>query len=333
MKAGKLSQNVYMRSIQKQVHTDETRLLAGPGYGISCSAVQTKGEEVFVFAVEQVDCAGEWKNLEKNTPVELGLLAACNALAAAGASPIGIQLSILFPTEYNEQQLRDLVQQVDRACVAKEILLMHVDTQVTRAVRAPYLTLTAVGRAPHATFVTGTLEPGMDILAVNWVGMEGTVLLAQSKEEELRTRYAQPFLDRAKAFGAYFDIASEAAVAAQSGAGAMYAVAEGGIFAALWEFAERAGVGLEIDLKKIPIRQETVEICEFFDINPYKLCSSGCLLIGTKHTAVTVDALTQAGATVVSIGHATDGKDRVLWNREERRFLERPQPDEITRWM
>ena len=34
-----------------------------------------------------------------------------------------------------------------------------------------------------------------------------------------------------------------------------------------------SGVGLEIDLKKIPIRQETIEICEFFDLNPYKLLS------------------------------------------------------------
>ena len=46
----------------------------------------------------------------------------------------------------------------------------------------------------------------------------------------------------------------------------MHDVTEGGIFGALWEMAEASGVGLEIDLKKIPIRQETVEVCEFFYI-------------------------------------------------------------------
>ena len=40
---------------------------------------------------------------------------------------------------------------------------------------------------------------------------------------------------------------------------AMHDVTEGGIFGALWEMAEASGVGLEIDVKKIPIRQETVE--------------------------------------------------------------------------
>ncbi len=33
----------------------------------------------------------------------------------------------------------------------------------------------------------------------------------------------------------------------------------------MWELAQRAGVGLEIDLKKIPLKQETVEICEFLE--------------------------------------------------------------------
>ena len=63
---------------------------------------------------------------------------------------------------------------------------------------------------------------------------------------------------------AYISVQSEAAVAVTSGVSAMHDVTEGGIFGALWEMAEASGVGLEIDLKKIPIRQETVEVCEVF---------------------------------------------------------------------
>ena len=49
-----------------------------------------------------------------------------------------------------------------------------------------------------------------------------------------------------------------------------------------------SGVGLEIDLKKIPIRQETIEICEFFDLNPYKLLSGGSLLLAAADGTVTI---------------------------------------------
>ena len=74
----------------------------------------------------------------------------------------------------------------------------------------------------------------------------------------------------------------EAATAVKSGVGAMHDVTEGGIFGALWELAEASGVGLEIELKKIPLKQETVEICEFFGINPYELISSGVMLMAAK---------------------------------------------------
>ena len=50
---------------------------------------------------------------------------------------------------------------------------------------------------------------------------------------------------------------------------------EGGFLSALWKMAEASQVGLEMDFSKVPIRQETIEICEIFDINPYKLNSEG----------------------------------------------------------
>ena len=93
--------------------------------------------------------------------------------------------------------------------------------------------------------------------------------------------------------------------------------------------AQAAGVGLEIELKKIPIRQETVEICEFFDINPYKLISGGCMLIAAKNGEQLQGMLEKQGIPASLIGSTTSGNDRVLLNGEERRFLEHAQTDEI----
>lgn len=62
----------------------------------------------------------------------------------------------------------------------------------------------------------------------------------------------------------------------------MHDVSEGGVFAALWEMAEGAGVGLTIDMKKLPLRQETVEVCEFCNVNPYELRSGGSLIIAIR---------------------------------------------------
>ena len=124
-------------------------------------------------------------------------------------------------------------------------------------------------------------------------------------------------------------VLSEAAVAVRSGVSAMHDVTEGGIFGALWEMAEASGVGLEIDIKKIPIRQETVEVCEFFGINPYQLISSGCMLMAAEDGNMLVRELEKAGIPATIIGKATEGNDRVLINADEQRFLEPPKTDEL----
>ena len=111
----------------------------------------------------------------------------------------------------------------------------------------------------------------------------------------------------------------------KSGVRAMHDVTTGGIFGALWELAEASGVGLDITLKKIPIRQETVEICEFFDINPYQIASGGSLLMAAEDGNRLVMDLVKEGIPAVVVGKATAGNDRVLINEEERRFLEPPR--------
>ncbi len=109
----------------------------------------------------------------------------------------------------------------------------------------------------------------------------------------------------------------------------MHDVTEGGIFGALWELAESSGIGLEIDLKKIPVRQETIEVCEFFQINPYELISSGCMLMAAADGSRLVRELEKQGIHAAMIGKATGGNDRLVWNGEERRFLVPPQADEL----
>ena len=142
-------------------------------------------------------------------------------------------------------------------------------------------------------------------------------------------RLPRHFIEDAKAFAGLLSVAPEAACAGKSGVSAMHAVSEGGIFGALWELADCAGVGLSVDLKKIPVRQETIEISEFFHINPYEMLSGGSLLLVTDHGLELVDLLGKEHIPAAVIGRTTAGNDRVLTSNEEIRYLEPPKMDEI----
>ena len=126
------------------------------------------------------------------------------------------------------------------------------------------------------------------------------------------------------------EVAREA-VTIGHGAAAMQDLSEGGIFGALWEIADGAGIGLDVALKRIPIQQETVEICEFFGLNPYQMLSTGALLIAAADGEGLVQKMALEGIPSAVIGRTTSGKERILRNGEEVRYLDKPQMDEMYR--
>lgn len=323
MKAGKLKESILKRSVLKQLHTRRNDVIVSPAVGGDYGALSVDDELVIVMSSDPITLTG-------GAIGSSAIVAACNDVACSGATPMGVSVTMLLPTFYNEETLRGIMKDMDDACEKCGVDIISGHTEVTRAVKEPLIMVTAMGTVNKEQMLhSSKVRAGMDIVATKWVGLEGTAILAKEKEAELRERYAQPFIDNAKVFGQMMSIIPEAAVAMKSGASAMHDVSEGGIFGALWELAESAGVGLEIELKKIPIRQETIEICEFFDLNPYKILSGGCLLIATWDGNGMVREMEKAGISAVVIGKATDNNDRVLLNEDERRFLETTQTDEL----
>ena len=53
------------------------------------------------------------------------------------------------------------------------------------------------------------------------------------------------------------------------------ACGHGGVYGGLWQLSQIIGAGLSIRQREIPVLQETVEIAEHFDQNPYMLHSAG----------------------------------------------------------
>lgn len=179
--------------------------------------------------------------------------------------------------------------------------------------------------------ITGLLSPGDELVVVGAVALRGTVLLAQKEYEELRKYFSEGFLWNCLNLGKDYGICGKTCshMAEEAGAGALYSVGEGGILSALWKMAEASQVGLWANLRRIPIRQETIEVCEHFDLNPYYLLSEGALLIGISSGESLVQEYRRMGLPAAVIGQTNRGNDRLLYSGENARYLDRPARDEI----
>ena len=323
MKIGKVPENVLKRSVMKQLHYKRDEVVLGPGIGEDCAALALAEDEILVMSTDPI--TGTAKDIGK-----LAIQITANDLASAEAEPIGVMLTILLPDGTREIALKRIMEQMECACREAKMQILGGHTEVTAVVNQPVVNVAGVAKAKKGSLIsTAGARAGMDIVVSKWVGIEGTMIFAKEKEAELKEHFPADFVDTAIGFDRYLSVVPEAAVATQSSVAAMHDVTEGGLFGALWEMAEASGVGLEIDLKKIPIRQETVEICEYFDVNPYGLISSGMMLMASADGNALVLALQEAGIPATVIGKATEGNDRVIIRDEERRFLEPPKTDEL----
>ena len=168
-----------------------------------------------------------------------------------------------------------------------------------------------------------------DLVLTKWIGFEGMLRIADEKEEELRKRFAPGFMKQIHSFESQIFAFEEIEKAQELGAKKIWQIGEGGILAALWNVAKETESGLEIDLKKLEIRQETIEVCEYFRLNPYQLASAGSMLILAQDGETMAEALREAGVQATVIGRLTDNNDKIIRNGEEIRYIDRPAPDEI----
>ena len=180
----------------------------------------------------------------------------------------------------------------------------------------------------------------LDIVMTGFAGLYGSVALANDKFELLKGRYPAAFLEGAKEQQRLLWQIPEAAPAGKSDDGSVYSFAEkgivgmyllskGGVFAGLWNMGKLAGVGLKVYLKSIPIKQETVEICNFFDVNPYRMQSKGSCLLLTENGGRLKNRLLERGIFSEVIGVTTENNDRIVINGEQKRYLEKRYEDAL----
>lgn len=167
----------------------------------------------------------------------------------------------------------------------------------------------------------------MKIILAGYIALEATHKLIENEKPALSCRFSDRFLNLSDEMTRREMISHDSIykipdIAGQPDSdGNIIEISDMGIFGSLWELAENKETGITVDLQKISIRQETLEICEWMNVNPYTYPSKGSWLIRTENACELLSILNKAGITASLIGEETDTKDRIVVNEDEKRFL------------
>lgn len=324
MKKGKISQNQWNRSVDKKILYRSKRLVERP----------SAGSETLTYRLLPETVVGSTMQNETGPVETLGKKAfyrMYNALLAAGTRAEGMQVQLLLPASASEQQIKNIMGQLGQYGAAYEVDTGKVHTEISELVKAPLLTLAGFGKQSKRETGSSRFRPGQQIIMTKWAGAAGAAELAYVEKESLTQYFPAVYVDEAieylweKTGGEpLFSVEKEIESAWDMGVRAFHNVAKNGVFGALWELAEMSHSGLEVDFEAIPVRQESIEICEQYDVNLYEADSLGSLLIGTERGEELVRRLRAEGIPAVIIGRVTDGNDRTICRGEETRFLTPP---------
>ena len=180
------------------------------------------------------------------------------------------------------------------------------------------------------------------IILVGYVGLEGSLKIAKEKEEELRSYFSKHFMNQVKKCKEHLissqvldEIKGKEGHSEENEEDILISLGADekskSLWSAMWHFCETYETGFEIESFLIPIRQETIEICQFARLNPYQLSSGGSHLIITSQWEKVMLKLKEDRVVSEIIGETTKKKARLIKRGDYIRHLPRPESRSPTR--
>ena len=305
LETGKLDSDLLKEIVFGKIKYRSDDVKVRPGIGEDC-AVMDFGDYDCVMSTDPISSAVS----------DIGRLAihiTCNDIASKGVQPLGIMLAVMLPEGTTDKDVEHIMKQAADTAAEVEVEIIGGHTEITPAVKQPVIVSTAIGKTLSGASQTGTdMEPGDFIVMTKSAGLEGCAIASLDHERELRDAkapsgyriFSDAEISQAQHFLDQVSVVKEGVAAGKVGTHGMHDITEGGILGAVWEMCQISGTGCEVWEDKVPIEPVARKICDFFEVDPLRLISSGSMvIIAPKDKKFELlDAIKEAGVEATVIG-------------------------------
>ncbi len=311
---GKVPVEILREIVFKNLGAKRSEVVLGPSAGFD-GAVIDLGDKSLITSMDPITGAVErigWLAVNVNA----------NDIATFGVKPAFFSSCIMLPENASRETIEAICSQMDAAAKNLEIAIVGGHCEVTPEFANPVVVGCAVGVTDKGCYVTaGGAKPGDKLLLTKSAGLEGTAILAAEQYSLLLDGgVSEKLLKSAQRFFEKISVVPEGVLAFKTGGvNAMHDPTEGGVFGGIHEMADASNLGVKVFEERIPVAEETREICKFFNIDPFQLISSGAMLIAANPNYVDkiVENLKAQKIAVSVIGEFLDVSEKhVLISRD-----------------
>ncbi len=238
---------------------------------------------------------------------DIGKLAVCgtvNDLAVGGAKPLYLSCSVIIEEGVEVELLRRIARSMAATAARAGIAIVTGDTKVVGHGSCDKLFINTAG--------IGVIRAGLDlgayraragdvILVNGFLGDHGAAILAARGDLRLESVIESDCAPLNGLIDALLDACPEVKFIRDA--------TRGGLATVVNEIAEASGVGIELDEKATPLREDVKGICEILGLDPLYLANEGKIVVvapaAVAEKACAAMAAHPLGRDAAIIGHVT----------------------------
>jgi len=323
---GKLDSEVLKKIVFDKITYKRNEVITRPGIGEDCAVVDFDKYEC-VLSTDPITAAAS----------DIGRLAihiSCNDIASNGVEPLGILLAVMLPQGTTQEDIEHIMTDAGRAAELAGVEIIGGHTEITPAVNTPVIVSTALGRAVRGSSASALdMKPGDLIYITKTAGIEGSGIIACDFTDELKSILTVDEIDEAKSLLDYVSVIPEGIIGGEVGTSGMHDITEGGIFGAVWEMCTVSGNGANIYPERVPVLPVTEKICMYYNIDCFRLISSGCMLMSVpaEKASEMEKRMDKANIRFTCIGEVTDAACGInaVYGNGRREEIAPPAADEL----
>lgn len=334
MEQGKVSIDI-LKPILEDIKKDNnnSELLQSPEIGVDC-AVLNFGEEYILVSSDPI--TGATSNIG-----DLVVDVNANDIYASNGEPVGIVLTVLLPENTTQGELKKIMTDIQQRCKSMNISIVGGHTEVTDAVTRPVVSATILGKTRNRKLLKKqnieellikSSNKELDIVLTKDIALEGTNIIACDFVDNIKESLTNIELEYAQGLNHFLSIKEDCRIAFEHSENIyLHDVTEGGVFGGLYEMFEHLDLGFEVYKEKINILEVTKKLCNVLNINPYRLISSGSLLIVCENGKELVEKYKKSEIKSEVIGKVTKNKTKYIVDNGLFEVLEQPNGDDLFR--
>ena len=323
MEIGKLSNEELDRIIFSKIKHKDERVLVGSGIGEDCSIIDIK-DELCVISSDPITATTS--NMGK-----LAVYVSCNDIASKGIKPFGIMVTLLAPPTATLEDIQKIMEDILQVSNELQIQLLGGHTEVTDAVNRIVLSVTSLGGGSKDYLTLEEMIQCGDLLVMTkYAGLEGTIILYDDFKNQIEA-LTEKDKEELEYLSSSLSVIEEGLMGAEIGVRSMHDATEGGVLGAAWEMAEKVKLGVRIMPQNIPILEVTKKITSQLHINPFKLISSGVMLmiVSKEKKEVLLKSLHEKNINGAVIGEFVKGESKIITEDGQLLPLDAPETDEL----